>query len=237
MDRQTEREYKQALDSLCFSGGEKEHIMKNLMEQREAKPVKRRSIRPLRAGLIAAALAVGCALMVAAAKPVRILDLVSGGTASFQQVSESRSIVRISGEEPLKVEDGRLWLDVKGECTDITGLIDADTPYIYDNTDPDTGRRDYLVVGGTLEDHGWIEVYEVENGGFASTGRNFNKTYCTIDGATCDFIRDLTEEQRMQVDQQLQEGLLDPSSIYCVWKPWYLNAAGQLGLDACLFPD
>lgn len=56
MDRQAEREYRGALDSLCFSGEEKERMMKNLMERQEQRPAKRRGIRPLRAGLIAAAL-------------------------------------------------------------------------------------------------------------------------------------------------------------------------------------
>ncbi len=53
---QTEREYRAALDGLRFSQGEKERMMKNLIEQQEQKPVKRRSVRPLRAGLIAACL-------------------------------------------------------------------------------------------------------------------------------------------------------------------------------------
>lgn len=60
MDRRAEQEYKQALDSLRYSSEGKERIMKNLMEQQaerqEQRPGKRKSIRPLRAALIAAAL-------------------------------------------------------------------------------------------------------------------------------------------------------------------------------------
>lgn len=234
---QVKQEYRDALDSLRFSAGEKERIMKNLMERRRQASMKRRGVRPLRTVLIAAALAVVCALMLAAAGPARIFDLVSGASASFQQVTEYRSVVEISGEMPLAMEDGRLWLVIRGERTDVTDLIDADTPYVYDNTDPDTGRGDYLVVGGTLADYGWQEFHELDDGTFVSAGANANNTYCVIDGVTYDLIRDLTDEQRAQVDEQIEKGLLDPDSIYCVWKPWYLNAADRLtGLDARLSP-
>lgn len=55
MNGQTEREYRDALDSLQFSDEAKERMMKNLIKQQEQKPAKRRGVRPLRAGLIAAA--------------------------------------------------------------------------------------------------------------------------------------------------------------------------------------
>lgn len=55
MNGQTEREYQDALGALRFSNEAKERMVKNLMEQKEQKPVKRRVVRPLRAGLVAAA--------------------------------------------------------------------------------------------------------------------------------------------------------------------------------------
>lgn len=55
MNRQTEREYRDALDELRFSKEAKERMMKNLMEQKGQRYAKRRGARPLRAGLIAAA--------------------------------------------------------------------------------------------------------------------------------------------------------------------------------------
>lgn len=58
---QFEREYREALDGLEFSGAGKERIMKNLMGRRVE---KKRMIRPLRAALIAAAL---CAALVGTA--------------------------------------------------------------------------------------------------------------------------------------------------------------------------
>ena len=55
MDRRAEQEYKQVLDSLRYSSEGKERIMKNLMERQKQRPEKRKSIRPLRAVLVAAA--------------------------------------------------------------------------------------------------------------------------------------------------------------------------------------
>lgn len=71
MDK-TEREYRDALDGLRFSKDGKERMMKNLLEQQEQKPVKRRRIRPLRAGLIAAAL---CLVLAGATGAARFLGL------------------------------------------------------------------------------------------------------------------------------------------------------------------
>ncbi len=70
MDRRTEQEYKQALDSLRYSSEGKERIMKNLMEQQEQRLEKRKSIRPLRTVLIAAAV---CAALVMTAGAATVL--------------------------------------------------------------------------------------------------------------------------------------------------------------------
>ena len=64
---QFEREYRDALDSLRFSDGAKENMMKNLMEQKEVKPGKRRGVRPLRTGLIVAAVCAALAMTAGAA--------------------------------------------------------------------------------------------------------------------------------------------------------------------------
>ena len=66
MDEQMRREYKDALDGLSFSGGEKERIMNNLMEQEMERTVKGKRLWPMRAALIAAALC-GALIMTAGA--------------------------------------------------------------------------------------------------------------------------------------------------------------------------
>lgn len=82
MDRQTEREYREALDSLSFSSEGKERIMKNLMEQQGQAPVKRQGIRTLRVALTAAALCAALIGTTVAAQyfGVRMVDGTGGDT-------------------------------------------------------------------------------------------------------------------------------------------------------------
>lgn len=73
-----ERSYRDALDSLCFSGGAKERMMKNLMKQEEQAPVKRRGFYPLRTGLIAACLCLALVGTAFAATAVYRLTVQTG---------------------------------------------------------------------------------------------------------------------------------------------------------------
>lgn len=77
MDRQIEREYKDALNGLRFSAEAKERMMNNLMEQAEQKPARRRGVRSLRAGLIAAALCLALAGTAVAANPEVVSQLIA----------------------------------------------------------------------------------------------------------------------------------------------------------------
>lgn len=183
----------------------------------QASPAKKRRMPRWKTALIAAALAVGAVLCIAAGLPDRIFQLASGGKALYRP-ADGLHIESFNGVGPIAAEEGRLWLTINGQHTDITDLIDEATPYIYDNTDPATGYRDYLIVGGTVEDYGWFECYEIEKGRFAGSGSNRHTIYCTIEGVTYDY-GSLTEEQRERID---------PDSFSEVLKPWFENAAKQL---------
>ena len=67
-----EGEYRDALDSLRFAEDGKERMMKNLMERQAGQPVKGKGFRPLRAGLIAAAL---CLALAGTAVAVQVFDV------------------------------------------------------------------------------------------------------------------------------------------------------------------
>lgn len=184
----------------------------------QAVPSKKRRMPALKTVLIAAALAVGCLTMIAAGLPDRVFQLAFGGKALYRP-SDGLYVESFNGIDPVLVEDSRLWLTVNGERMDITDLVDENVPYIYDNTDPSTGYRDFLIVGGTVEDYGWFECYEIEKDHFAGSGSNRHTIYCTIHGVTYDYST-LTEEQRNNVD---------PDSFSEVLKPWFENAVKQLG--------
>lgn len=84
MDKQTEREYREALGGLRFSQETKESMMKSLMEQKGQKPAKRRGVRPLRTGLIAAAVCAALAL--------------TAGAAAYQMIVQIHSDREIDGQ-------------------------------------------------------------------------------------------------------------------------------------------
>ena len=187
----------------------------------KAGPAKKRR-KPLKMVLLAAALAVGCVLCIAAGLPMTVYHLVTGGTVTVQRGPDGYESYDFSNQfptDPVVSESGRLWLVIGDERTDITGLIDMETPYILEHTDPDNGLSNYLIVGGTPEDFGYCSYQETPSGGFAGGGTGGCYTsYCTIGGEVY-ALQDLTEEQR---------DIIDPNSHYNVWRPWYLNAVEQL---------
>lgn len=187
----------------------------------KAVPAKKRR-RPLKMALLAAALALVSVLCIAAGLPTTVYHLVTGGTVTVQRGPDGYASYDFSNQfpaEPVVLEDGRLWLVINDDRTDITDLIDMETPYILEDTDPESGLSNYLIVGGTPEDFGYCSYQETTSGGFAGGGSGGCYTpYSTIDGIPYD-VRDLTPEQ---YDQR------DPGGDYDEWKPWYLNAIEQL---------
>ena len=185
--------------------------------------VKKRRVPSLKVVLLAAALTVGCLLCIAASLPTKVYHLVTGGTVTVHYGPNgytSTDFTHDAAQNLVVLEDGRIWLDLNGERTDITGLIDAETPYIVESTDPDTGFLGILIVGGTPGDLGWAYWQQKSDDGYGFGGGNGNcyTSYCTIDGEPY-VLRDLTEEQW---------DLIDPNSHYDIWRPWYLNGIEQL---------
>ncbi len=187
----------------------------------KAAPAKRRR-RPLKMALLAAALTVGCVLCVAAGLPTTVYHLVTGGTVTVQRGPDGYESYDFSNQfpvNPVVLEDGRLWLVIGDERTDVTDLIDMETPYILEHTDPESGLSNYLIVGGTPEDFGYCSFQESPSGGYFGGGSGSCYTfYSTIDGVPYD-VRSLTPEQYEQ---------RDPGGDYDEWRPWYLNAMEQL---------
>lgn len=188
----------------------------------QASPAKKRRMPRWKTALIAAALAVGAVLCIAAGLPATVYHLLNGGTVTVQQGPNGYKSYDFSNQfptEPVVLENGRLWLVLDGERTDITDQINMETPYIMEHTDPESGLTNFLIVGGTPEDFGYCSYQEVPSGGFAGGGSGGCYTsYSTIDGVPYD-VRDLTPEQYEQ---------RDPGGDYDEWRPWYLNAMEQL---------
>lgn len=196
------------------------------LEGRRA-PAKRRGRHPLRAALIAAALAAGCALCVAAGLPAQMYNFVAGGsTIVLPGTGEAHFTVDSDAASPLTVENGRLWFEADGQKTDVTDLMDENTPYIYERTDPATGNKGYVILGGTVDDFGWAEFFLAENDGACSmVGENAFDYLVPIDSGEIP-LSELTDAQR---DMLLADGGI---SMRTVNRPWLDAALAQLSLEA-----
>lgn len=134
----------------------------------QAVPAKKRRMPPLRTALLAAALTVGCMLMIAAGIPGTAYRILTG-TITLERSEEGIRSVNLEldnsepfdfRDDPVQLEDGRIFFVLDGRRTDITDLIDVDTPYIYDDSNPSAGTFHYLIVGGAQERYGWLEWFE-----------------------------------------------------------------------------
>ena len=198
----------------------------------KAAPAKKRRPRFAQV-LLAAALAVGCALCVACIGPnlpMQVYHMVTGGSAQIQLDATGQYYTYISLEDvgtPIVLEDGRLWLDLDGGRTDVTDLINEETPYIVTGEDPETGLKSYLIVGGTPEDYGWHVWMEMPLGDYSGGGWNSYTTYCKIDGELVEY-----NEWRASLpygEDETIPGELIPKTVN-VNKPWFENGDAQLHL-------
>ena len=109
----TEKNYRHMMEQVTLSDQKKEEIITMLENQNTQ---KRRMPRVTKI-VLAAALAVGCVLSIAAGLPTQVYNFMSGGQAIIEPGSATFTF---SGEEtgPLTVENGRLWLESDGEKID-----------------------------------------------------------------------------------------------------------------------
>ena len=131
----------------------------------EEKTMKKQNFLCRPVGVLAAALAV-CALTVTAfAYGERIVEnvytFVTGGSVE-QGVDEngdaymSGSVDTDSLAAPVEVKNGRAYLILNGDGTDITDGFSYTEPYLYDFTGED-GQRHVFVIGGETDAVGWAE--------------------------------------------------------------------------------
>ncbi|MDE6589069.1 MAG: hypothetical protein K2K53_01720, partial [Oscillospiraceae bacterium] len=170
--------------------------------------------------------AVGCVLSIAAGLPAQVYNFVAGGSATVLPGTGEGHFVYDGGENsPITVENGRLWFEADGEKIDITDKVDENTPYIYERTDPKTGNKGYVVLGGTAADYGWAEFFMTEDGFCSVLGENAWDYLVPIDGEQIP-LSQLTDAQRDILNAD--GGILTAS----VNRPWLDAALAQLNLDA-----
>ena len=213
--------YWHMMEQVTLSDLKKEEIME-LLEKKDAQKRRTPSVKVM---VLAAALAVGCVLSIAAGLPARVYNFASGNQF-YNMPGTDKTGMTVGGEvAPIKVEDGRLWFEADGQKVDITNKVDENTPYIYEHTDPTTGEKGYVIVGGTVENFGWIEYVVMDGKIAAEVGQNARDNLVELPDGSKVPLMDLTDEQREQAAGE-------DGGIYftAVNHPWLDAALDQLGL-------
>ena len=215
-------DYRRMMEQVTLSDRKKEEIMDML----ENKGTQNRRTPSVKVMVLAAALAVGCVLSIAAGLPAQVYNFVAGGVMTVLPGTD-QAFFDFTGEDtsPIALKDGRVLLAVDGQEIDITGKTDEDTPYIYERTDPTTGNKGYLVVGGPAKDLGWVELVQFGDT-CAISGNNF-----ALPGAI-----DLDDLQDIQVteDGSYVVGGDFEVTDYPVYRPWLDKALDQLDLNVVM---
>ena len=135
-----------------------------------------------------------------------------------------QTIFESNGEDasPIALKDGRVWLEADGEKLDITGKTDENTPYILERTDPASGNKGWLVVGGPADDLGWVELVQ-----FGDTCAISGDNFALPGSISLDDFKDIqpAEDGSFVVGGEFE--MVD----YPVYRPWLDAALKQLGLD------
>ena len=199
------------------------------MEQLETKKTQKRRMPKARTMILAAALAVGCLLSIAAAAnlPARVYPFVNGDQVRVMPDMTYASMT-VGGDTEasfLSVEDGRLWFEADGQHIDITDKISEETPYIYERTDSVTGEKGCMVVGGTVEDFGWIEFFIVDGKMQAGSGNNY--FHFEVQDGTDTGIEVVINSDDGSTVREVDGGITGRVVI----RPWYEAALDQLGFE------
>ena len=217
--------YWRMMEQVTMSDRKKEEIM-DMLENQGTQKRRKPSVKAL---VLAAALAVGCVLSIAAGLPAQVYNFVTGGSVVVEPGGAEVNFTLTGDEEvsPVIVENGRLMLEADGQKLDITDKVDENTPYVQERTDPATGNKGYLVVGGTVEDFGWAEFFLTEDGTCSMMGDNAWDNMVPVDGKDIP-LGQLTEDQIDALNKS------DDNLMRTVNRPWLDKAITQLDLEMAL---
>ena len=239
--------YWHMMEQVTLSDRKKEEIM-DMLENKGTQKGRRPSVKVM---VLAAALAVGCVLSIAAGLPAQVYNFVSGGQAVIQTSEDGKLSVglTIGGEAqtPIVLEDGRLWFVNGGERTDITDRVDDSTPFVYEHTDPATGQKGYLMLGGTVDDFGWMEWFQMDGDWFwhaENCMRNQSNSFSVGQaggvsiGTGAVVVEDPVPAASGEVGYTTQsESTVDDTVPYSIdFRPWVqkgIDQLAELGVVAC----
>lgn len=124
-------------------------------------------------GVAAAAAVFAAAAMAVTSVMTTRFSLPGGGEIIKEQYSDGIYSLELGFDDDLlQKEDGRLYLTVGNDKTDVTQIIDTKKPYIlsYENG----GAPAYVIVGGTVEHYSYLELVCVD-GEWTGLGKTDNQ--------------------------------------------------------------
>ena len=238
------KEYRHIMEQAALSNEKKEEILTMLDNQN----TKKRRMPKAGKIALAAALAVGCVLSIAAGLPAQVYHFIGGGSVTVDPNTNTAYYDRLNAVPPAQVDgSGRLWLTVDDQRLDITDKISEDTPYLYERTDPATGQKGYLMLGGTVDDFGWMEWFQMDGDWFwhaENCMRNQSNSFSVGQaggvsiGTGAVVVEDPVPAASGEVGYTTQsESTVDDTVPYSIdFRPWVqkgIDQLAELGVVAC----
>lgn len=210
-------------------GANPDAVAARVLEQLPAAAPAKRKMPRRKKLFLAGALAAVLVVLVGAGFPYIQHQLV-GGRLFFEQTADSQVIALVHYSPIMVQEGGRLYFVQDDQRLDITDLIDEDTPYLYDGSDPDSGLTYYLILGGTPECYGYLEwvvapnPFTNGNGGPAPVMDGDGRVV-SYDFMICDAESNNMESHMGGVD--MWDGLIFEEGMD---HPWLLAGLAELGI-------
>ena len=97
---------------------------------------------------------------------------ITGQQVDYEMDGDIGNIRVTPGEykNVITLENGRLYFTTRNERTDVTELVNRDTPYILPYTNADTGKDAYLIAGGTPDNYGYVDLTYIADFGWHGAG-------------------------------------------------------------------
>lgn len=107
----------------------------------------------------------------------QIIHVADGNVVTYEDTDNERKFTienTIGDKGYTKVEDGRLYFVISNEIIDITDSCSDTDYYRYEITNTD-GSKNVILIGGTIEDNGWVELVFDVKGNYVFNQMNVDK--------------------------------------------------------------
>ncbi|MCH5200360.1 MAG: hypothetical protein J1F60_05305 [Oscillospiraceae bacterium] len=135
---------------------------------------QRKKAKPLFKVIAAAAAAVVALATVMAATVIRggRFTTINGGGGTYEFYPNGGASASFDlGEDVLVKEDDRLYFVIGDEKTDVTDIIDPQTPYIYSYNVESNSQPIHIIIGGTAEHYSFVHLAYFEGIGWWGMGK------------------------------------------------------------------